>query len=285
MRSGHDSPSCVLRRRTSPWANRDRFTGGPGRRQASCPDTGSRVPLDYWGSALTEALNLMPHIPAYLKDTERRFLWCSEGLVRLTGFQSGSQLVGLRDEDVAPADLAVQYRANEEQVLELGRRFVGLVELVRKPDGPSTWYISTKLPVRTVDGTIIGLVRVTRPLEKRAAAAQPPDQLLPAITLIAREMHRRLTVADLAKAAAMSASQFTRRFKTRFGDTPHQYLRRMRLTAACDMLCSTDLPLAAIAAATGYSDQSHFSNDFARHQKSTPSAYRKRFRTTGVLST
>ena len=173
MRSGHDSPSCVLRRRTSPWANRDRFTGGPGR-LLELPGHRLRVPLDYWGSALTEALNLMPHIPAYLKDTERRFLWCSEGLVRLTGFQSGSQLVGLRDEDVAPADLAVQYRANEEQVLEHGRRFVGLVELVRKPYGPSTWYISTKLPVRTVDGTIIGLVGATRPLEKRAAAAHRP---------------------------------------------------------------------------------------------------------------
>ena len=163
MRSGHDSPSCVLRRRTLPRANRDQFTGGLGRRLASCPDTGPKVPLDYWGSALTEALNLMPHIPAYLKDAERRFLWCSEGLVRLTGFQTGSQLLGLRDEDVAPADLAVQYRANEEEVLEHGRRFVGLVELVRKPYGPSTWYISTKLPVRTVDGTIIGASRSDTP--------------------------------------------------------------------------------------------------------------------------
>ena len=285
MKSGYHSRSCVLRRRNSPAVNGDRFIGGLVRRPANYQDTFRKVPLDYWGSALTEALNLMPHIPAYIKDKERRFLWCSEGLVRLAGFQTDSQLLGLRDEDVAPADLAFQYRANEEQVLEHGRRFVGLVELVRKPYGPSTWYMSTKLPVRTVDGTIIGLVGVTRPLEKRAAAAQSPDPLLPAITLIAREMHRRLTVADMAKAAAMSASQFTRRFKTRFGDTPHQYLRRMRLTAACDLLCSTDLPLAAIAAATGYSDQSHFSNDFARHQKSTPSAYRKRFRTTGVAST
>jgi AraC-like DNA-binding protein len=285
MRSSYDSHSCALQRRTLPRANGDRFISRLGRRPANCTDIGRRVPLDYWGSALTEALNLMPHIPAYLKDKERRFLWCSEGLVRLAGFQTDSQLLGLRDEDVAPADLAVQYRANEEQVLEHGRRFVGLVELVRKRDGPSTWYLSTKLPVRTADGTIIGLVGVTRPLQKRAPAARPADPLLPAITLIAKEMHRRLTVTDMAKAAAMSASQFTRRFKTQLGDTPHQYLRQMRLATACDLLCSTDLPIAAIAAATGYSDQSHFSNDFARHQKSTPSAYRKRFRAMGVTST
>lgn len=285
MKSGYHSRSCVLRRRNSSAANGDRFIGGLVRRPANHQDTFRKVPLDYWGSALTEALNLMPHIPAYIKDKERRFLWCSEGLVRLAGFQTDSQLLGLRDEDVAPADLALQYRASEEQILEHGRRFVGLVELVRKPDGPSIWYLSTKLPVRAVDGTIIGLVGVTRPLEKRVPATQPPDPLLPAITLIAKEMHRRLTVADMANAVAMSPSQFTRRFKSQLGDTPHQYLRRMRLTAACDLLCSTDLPIAAIAAATGYSDQSHFSNDFARHQKSTPRAYRKRFRSMEVAIT
>jgi transcriptional regulator GlxA family with amidase domain len=139
--------------------------------------------------------------------------------------------------------------------------------------------MSTKLPVRTVEGTIIGLAGVTRPLARQAVVARQADPLLPAISLIARDMHRRLTVADMARAAAMSASQFTRRFKMQFDVTPHQYLGRMRLAAACDLLCSTDLPLAAIAAATGYADQSHFSNDFVRHQKLTPSAYRKRFRT------
>ena len=285
MRSGHDSHGCVRQQKSLPWMTGDGFRDGLGGPPADCSDIGRRVSLDHWGSALTEALNLMPHIPAYLKDKERRFVWCSEGLVRLAGFQVDSQLLGLRDEDVAPPDLALQYRSYEEQVLQRGRRLVGLVELVRRADGPWTWYLSTKLPVRTVDGTIIGLVGVTRPLEKRATPAQSADPLLPAISLIAKEMHRRLTVADMARAVTMSASQFTRRFKIQFDATPHQYLRRMRLAAACDLLCSTDLPLAAIAAATGYSDQSHFSNDFSRHQKSTPSAYRRRFRATGVLST
>jgi AraC-like DNA-binding protein len=285
MTSGNDSRGCLVRRRTSPQVSGKWFPGSLGRGPANCSRAGRTVTLDHWGSALTEALNLNPHIPAYLKDKERRFLWCSEGLVRLAGCQSDSQLLGLRDEDIAPPDLAFQYRTHEQEVLEHGRRLVGLVELVRRADGPSTWYLSTKLPVRTVSGTIIGLVGVTRPLEKRATAARTADPLLPAISLIAREMNRRLTVADMAKAAAMSASQFTRRFKTQFGDTPHQYLRQMRLAAACDLLCSTDLPLAAIAAATGYCDQSHFSNEFARHQQSTPSAYRRRFRAMEVAST
>ena len=238
----------------------------------------TRVPLDYWGSALTEALSLVPHVPAYLKDRDRRFVWCSDGLVRLAGFRLEAQLLGLRDEDVAPPDLASQYRVYEEQVLGSGRRVVGLVELVRTLDGAPVWYMSTKLPVRTVDGTIIGLAGVTRPLATRAAVPGSDDPLTKAISLIARDMHRRLTVTDLARAVAMSTSQFTRRFKMQFDVTPHQYLRRMRLAAACDLLSSTELPLAAVAAATGYSDQSHFSNDFARHQKLTPSAYRRQFR-------
>jgi AraC-like DNA-binding protein len=282
MNAGRTSLGFVQAAQSRLRADASAVASGVGGRRANRTDASRRVPLDYWGSALTEALNLVPHVPAYLKDRERRFVWCSEGLVRLAGFRLETQLLGLRDEDVAPADLASQYRIYEDQVLESGRRVVGVVELVRKVDGASAWYLSTKLPVRTVDGTIIGLAGVTRPIGKRAAAAGQTDPLMSAISLIARDMHRRLTVADMAQAVPMSTSHFTRRFKMQFDVTPHQYLRRMRLAAACDLLCSTDMPLAAVAAATGYADQSHFSNDFARHQKLTPSAYRRRFRTSEV---
>ena len=78
MRSGYDPHSCLMRQRTMPRARADRFVGALGRRPANCTDIDRKVSLDHWGSALTEALNLMPHIPAYLKDRERRFLWCSE---------------------------------------------------------------------------------------------------------------------------------------------------------------------------------------------------------------
>ena len=41
--------------------------------------------LDPWGSALVTALSQTSQVPAYLKDRDRRFVWCSAALARLVG--------------------------------------------------------------------------------------------------------------------------------------------------------------------------------------------------------
>jgi AraC family transcriptional regulator len=48
-----------------------------------------------------------------------------------------------------------------------------------------------------------------------------------------------------------------------------------RLEKAQELLGGTDLPLAEIALATGFSDQSHFSRRFRDHLGTTPSAFRR----------
>jgi AraC-like DNA-binding protein len=240
------------------------------------------MPLDRWGSALAEALDQSPDLPAFMKDRERRFVWCSEPLARMAGFEMQQDLLGLRDEDVSPAHLAAQYRIHDERVLERGERMVGIVELVRSRDGRCDSYLSTKLPVRSQDGEIVGLVGVTHPVFSRNVPHSQGPPLAPAVALISREFNRRLSIADLARSVSMSPSHFNRTFKGHFGVTPHQYLRRVRLMAACDLLATTDLSMSAVASETGYYDQSHFANDFVREWDVAPSLYRKQYGAIGL---
>src|ERR1700692_1021486 len=90
--------------------------------------SGKHAPLDDWGSALAEALDMVPELPAFLKDNNRRFLWCSTPLARIAGFDRQQDLLGKRDEDLSPAYLAAQYRLNDERVLRRGERMIGVVE-------------------------------------------------------------------------------------------------------------------------------------------------------------
>jgi PAS domain S-box-containing protein len=230
------------------------------------------------GSALLLAFDQLTDLFVFVKDTDRRFVLCSEPFVRLMGYREARQLIGLRDEDISPEYLVDHYRGHDERVLTTGERIVDLIELVRNVDGTYDWFLTTKLPIRSGDGAILGLVGVTRGLTKRNALVDRLLPLTPAVSLISTEYHRQLTVAEMAESVTMSISHFSRTFKSHFGATPHQYLRQVRLMAASDLLATTDLPLSLVASRTGYYDQSHLSNDFVRERGMTPSAYRARVR-------
>jgi PAS domain S-box-containing protein len=236
--------------------------------------------IDACGSALLLAFDQLTDLFVFVKDRERRFVLCSEPFVHLMGYRNASQIVGLRDEDISPEYLVDHYRSHDERVLA-GESLVDLIELVRNVDGTYDWFLTTKQPIRAHDGGILGLVGVTRGLTKRNALVERLLPLTPAVTLISTAYHRQLSVAELAAAVSMSTSHFSRTFKSHFGATPHQYLRRVRLMAASDLLATTDLPLSAVASQTGFYDQSHLSNDFVHDRGETPAAYRVRVRASG----
>lgn len=98
--------------------------------------------------------------------------------------------------------------------------------------------------------------------------------------------HGPITVADLAAAAQVSSSQLLEGFKASFGTTPWQYILRVRLTDARQLLEATSMSATAIATATGFSSPSHFATTFTKHFGTSPTAYRlERRRGTSSAST
>jgi len=65
-------------------------------------------------------------------------------------------------------------------------------------------------------------------------------------------------------------SQLDRKFKRLFQLTPQQFLLRVRLNAACQMLGSTDRSVSQIALGVGFYDQSYFTKHFRRQMGMTP---------------
>jgi AraC-like DNA-binding protein len=98
-------------------------------------------------------------------------------------------------------------------------------------------------------------------------------RLAPAI----RQMHARLarpwTVAELAKAAALSRSAFFERFTRTVGLPPMEYLLAWRMAVARDLLRRGDLGVSEVAERVGYASASTFSTAFSRHVGRAPSRY------------
>ena len=87
-----------------------------------------------------------------------------------------------------------------------------------------------------------------------------------------------LTVARIAGLAEVHPVHLTRIFRQFYGCSVGEYIRRLRIDVASRELSSSDMPLAEIAAAAGFSDQSHFSKSFKNFTGMTPAQYRTALR-------
>ncbi|AWN51142.1 AraC family transcriptional regulator [Methylobacterium sp. 17Sr1-1] len=88
-------------------------------------------------------------------------------------------------------------------------------------------------------------------------------------------LHRELTVAELAEVACLSPFHFARMFKAVTGSTPHGFVSAARLQEARRLLSRTATPLGEIALRSGFSGQSTFTSAFKRATGCTPGEYRR----------
>src|ERR1700679_2336246 len=75
---------------------------------------------------------------------------------------------------------------------------------------------------------------------------------------VAVHLHSKSDLGDLAKVTQFSRCKFNRTFKASFGCTPGQYVRRMRVSRAQNLMTVSGDPLYQIATESGFADQSHF---------------------------
>lgn len=111
----------------------------------------------------------------------------------------------------------------------------------------------------------------SRPLVLGGLVARRLQQ---AIKLLEGHIEENITLAEIAASAGLSPFHFSREFKRATGVSPHQYLIRLRLERARDLLASTDLPIAEVALRSGFASQSHFTRYFRKLTATTPRAYR-----------
>jgi transcriptional regulator GlxA family with amidase domain len=108
---------------------------------------------------------------------------------------------------------------------------------------------------------------------------QHPDEVVAdAQSWLQQNLSQSLDLTALANQAGLSARQFSRRFKAVSSKTPGQYQQQLRCLEAKDLLKNTDMAIADIGLAVGYSDISHFGRIFSRHSGQSPKAYRDKVR-------
>lgn len=118
-----------------------------------------------------------------------------------------------------------------------------------------------------------GQARLTAPKTSRLLSQ---SSLAKAKEMLAAQIDGDLSIADIADACRLSRSHFTRAFRDTTGQAPYQWLVALRLERARALLRDTALPLAQVAIACGFSDQSHFTHVFSRALGVSPGNWRRK---------
>lgn len=92
---------------------------------------------------------------------------------------------------------------------------------------------------------------------------------------ISEHYSENINVSDIAKAFNFSRSYFTAAFSRKYGRSPYAYLSEYRISAAKELLSSTNLSVEEIAYKCGFNSTSAFIRTFGQKECVTPLAYRK----------
>lgn len=96
-----------------------------------------------------------------------------------------------------------------------------------------------------------------------------------AISYIKNNYERDISLEDIARYVFLSPGYFIRAFKEETGTSPINYLLKVRVERAMELLADTDDRIIDIALAVGFSSQQRFNEIFKKYAAMTPTQYRK----------
>ncbi len=107
------------------------------------------------------------------------------------------------------------------------------------------------------------------------AEPQADTRIQQAMRHVQEHIASPLAMGDIASAVGLSRTGFFEYFKHCLGIAPQQYIDGMRTALATRMLAGSDLPIAQVSDALGFSAATHFARFFVRRVGLTPVQFRR----------
>jgi len=137
-------------------------------------------------------------------------------------------------------------------------------QLLNELDSPAGAALAAEGLARTIAVLLLrdfDHIRAAKP-----AQPAPPLAVLKVVELMRQRLADPLALEEMATVAGVSPFHFARQFKTATGHPPHDYLVRLRVDRAQELIRQhhREWTLAAVANECGFADQSHMARHFKR---------------------
>jgi len=118
---------------------------------------------------LASTIDTIPDI-VFVKDAEGRYLQCNPSFAELIG-RDCKEIVGRTDYDLFGAEVADEFRENDQHVIDAGTRHTN-EEWVSYSDGSKRLLETTKVPYQDSAGKVGGVLGISRDITERYQAAE-----------------------------------------------------------------------------------------------------------------
>jgi len=117
---------------------------------------------------------LMDHVPDYIyfKDRQSRFTRVNRYAAARYGIADPALAIGKTDFDFFAEEHAAKALRDEQEIIRTGQPMVNVEERETLVDGSVRWVSTTKLPLRDLEGNIVGTFGISRDISERKRAEE-----------------------------------------------------------------------------------------------------------------
>jgi AraC-like DNA-binding protein len=226
-------------------------------------------------TAAITAFAYIPDVSFFAKDKQGKFIAANPSFLKLCGLSELKDLLGKTDLDFFQKKRAQLYMHDDRKVVETGVKLENQMEPMPLGKSNAALIMTTKFPLLSADGRILGLAGIARNLLETSVRSSEMNEFAKTIDHIERFSRERFDLPALAARQGMSPSKFERRFKKFFHMTPSAFHLQVRLRQARKDLLATTKLISEIALEYGFYDQSHFTKRFIAVYGIPPLRFRK----------
>jgi len=113
----------------------------------------------------------------FIKDKEHRFIVSSKAHARAMGLRHWREIVGKTDHELFSDDLADKFYEQETRVIKQGEEVAQFEEYYYGKNGELNWVSSSKAPLCGDDGSIVGLIGISRDVTEKKLAQERLEHL------------------------------------------------------------------------------------------------------------
>jgi len=229
------------------------------------------------GQISTALFQALPDVLFWIKNKDGRFVYVNKAFCHDVAVKEAGEIVGLRDEDLFPSELALVFKQGDEEVLRSREAMWNQSELVPNRLGQIEWRSTSKIPLQNVEGDWVGTAGISRKMGRGAEVVLPgPHQKMALIVeAVYGNLERRLGVSELAAAASVSVSTLERLFKEHMNTAPQRFMLQVKMSAACDRLINSGMQVKEIAVSLGYEEHANFTRAFTKVVGMAPRSYQR----------